>query len=35
MKRTNEILTVYYHCNEEYPQIVSSYNQIGSKKDYE
>ncbi len=35
MKRTNETLTVYYHCNEEYPQIVSSCNQIGSKKDYE
>lgn len=33
--RRNKSLTVYYHCDEEYPQIVSSFNQISSKKDYE
>jgi hypothetical protein len=33
--RRDEILTVYYHCNEEYPQIISSFNQVSSEKDYE
>lgn len=33
--RRDEILTVYYHCNEEYPQIISSFDQVSSEKDYE
>lgn len=33
--RRNENLTVYYHCNEEYPQIISSFDQVSSEKDYE
>lgn len=33
--RRDEFLTVYYHCNEEYPQIISSFNQVSSEKDYE
>ncbi len=33
--RRDEILTVYYHCNEEYPQIISSLDQVSSEKDYE
>ena len=33
--RRDKILTVYYHCNEEYPQIISSFDQVSSEKDYE
>ncbi len=34
MKR-NEKLTVYYHCNKEFPQIISMYNKVTAIEDYE